>query len=244
MRDLELARLEREAEELQNRLNFYNSSEDYKQQAVDTLQKIEENALKREKILDKKGQKDRDLAANYKEMTMQRSYNATMQAYDMLAKGQLKSLDDFKEFAKLQLAELLYSLGNQHATWAASDLAIAVSNVVSNPTLAASKFAGAAKNAAIAAAFGVASSVVRGGDSSSGERETSRNNYDDEIPNKTLSLREIKQLLNIFKSSEPITIRVYKSQGYYDLKFLEKFRPVMIELLEVSLNLKTYDTNL
>lgn len=181
MRDLELARLEREAEELQNRLNFYNSSEDYKQQAVDTLQKIEENALKREKILDKKGQKDRDLAANYKEMTMQRSYNATMQAYDMLAKGQLKSLDDFKEFAKLQLAELLYSLGNQHATWAASDLAIAVSNVVSNPPLAASKFAGAAKNAAIAAAFGVASSVVRGGDSSSGERETSRNNYDDEI---------------------------------------------------------------
>ena len=114
-------------------------------------------------------------------MTMQRSYNATMQAYDMLAKGQLKSLDDFKEFAKLQLAELLYSLGNQHATWAASDLAIAVSNVVSNPPLAASKFAGAAKNAAIAAAFGVASSVVRGGDSSSGERETSRNNYDDEI---------------------------------------------------------------
>lgn len=181
MRDLELARLEREAEELQNRLTFYNSSEDYKQQAVDTLQKIEENALKREKILDKKGQKDRDLAANYKEMTMQRSYNATMQAYDMLAKGQLKSLDDFKEFAKLQLAELLYSLGNQHATWAASDLAIAVSNVVSNPPLAASKFAGAAKNAAIAAAFGVASSVVRGGDSSSGERETSRNNYDDEI---------------------------------------------------------------
>ena len=181
MRELELARLEREAEELQNRLTFYNSSEDYKQQAVDTLQKIEENALKREKILDKKGQKDRDLAANYKEMTMQRSYNATMQAYDMLAKGQLKSLDDFKEFAKLQLAELLYSLGNQHATWAASDLAIAVSNVVSNPPLAASKFAGAAKNAAIAAAFGVASSVVRGGDSSSGERETSRNNYDDEI---------------------------------------------------------------
>ena len=181
MRDLELARLEREAEELQNRLTFYNSSEDYKQQAVDTLQKIEENALKKEKILDKKGQKDRDLAANYKEMAMQRSYNTTMQAYDMLAKGQLKSLDDFKEFAKLQLAELLYSLGNQHATWAASDLAIAVSNVVSNPTLAASKFAGAAKNAAIAAAFGVASSVVRGGDSSSGERETSRNNYDDEI---------------------------------------------------------------
>lgn len=181
MRELELARLEREAEELQNRLTFYNSSEDYKQQAVDTLQKIEENALKREKILDKKAQKDRDLAANYKEMTMQRSYNATMQAYDMLAKGQLKSLDDFKEFAKLQLAELLYSLGNQHATWAASDLAIAVSNVVSNPPLAASKFAGAAKNAAIAAAFGVASSVVRGGDSSSGERETSRNNYDDEI---------------------------------------------------------------
>lgn len=66
----------------------------------------------------------------------------------------------------------------------------------------------------------------------------------DEIPNKTLSLREIKQLLNIFKSSEPITIRVYKSQGYYDLKFLEKFRPVMIELLEVSLNLKTYDISL
>lgn len=181
MKELELARLEREAEELQNRLTFYNSSEDYKQQAVDTLQKIEENALKREKILDKKGQKDRELAANYKEITMQRSYNATMQAYDMLAKGQLKSLDDFKEFAKLQLAELLYSLGNQHATWAASDLAIAVSNVISNPPLAASKFAGAAKNAAIAAAFGVASSVVRGGDSSSGERETSRNNYDDEI---------------------------------------------------------------
>lgn len=218
MRDLELARLEREAEELQNRLTFYNSSEDYKQQAVDTLQKIEENALKREKILDKKGQKDRDLAANYKEMTMQRSYNATMQAYDMLAKGQLKSLDDFKEFAKLQLAELLYSLGNQHATWAASDLAIAVSNVVSNPPLAASKFAGAAKNAAIAAAFGVASSVVRGGDSSSGERETSRNNYDDEID---------KRVENAEKESEGMV--------YVDISDSQMSK-LMIKYMEKELN--------
>nr|DAL39607.1 MAG TPA_asm: minor tail protein [Caudoviricetes sp.] len=181
MKELELARLEREAEELQNRLDFYNSSEDYKQQAVDTLQKIEENALKREKILDKKGQKDRITAADYKEAIMQRSYNATMEAYDMLAKGQLKSLDDFKKFAQLQLAELLYSLGNKHATQAASDLAIAISTVVSDPPLSASKFAGAAKNAAVAAAFGVASSVVRGDSDGSSERETTKNRYDDEI---------------------------------------------------------------
>ena len=181
MKELELARLEREAEELQNRLTFYNSSEDYKQQAVDTLQKIEENALKREKILDKKGQKDRITAADYKEAIMQRSYNATMEAYDMLAKGQLKSLDDFKKFAQLQLAELLYSLGNKHATQAASDLAIAISTVVSDPPLSASKFAGAAKNAAVAAAFGVASSVVRGDSDGSSERETTKNRYDDEI---------------------------------------------------------------
>ena len=53
MRELELVRLEREAEELQNRLTFYNSSEDYKQQAVDTLQKIEENAIKKENLRDK-----------------------------------------------------------------------------------------------------------------------------------------------------------------------------------------------
>nr|DAL39606.1 MAG TPA_asm: outer membrane protein assembly factor [Caudoviricetes sp.] len=66
----------------------------------------------------------------------------------------------------------------------------------------------------------------------------------DEVPNKTLTLIETKQLFNILKSQEPIIIRVYKSQGYYDLKFLEKFRPVMIELLEVSLNLKTYNTAL
>ena len=181
MRDLELKRLELESKQLQNRLNFYNSDEAYKQQAVDTLTKIEENSLKRKKILDKKEEKERDVSLAYKQIVLQRSYNATMESYDLLAKGQLKSLDDFKNFAKLQLKELLYSLGNQHATWAASDLGIAISNVISNPTLASSKFVGAAKNAAIAAAFGVASSVVGGGDSSSGERETSRNNYDDEI---------------------------------------------------------------
>ena len=184
MRDLELKRLELESEQLQNRLNFYNSDESYKQQAVDTLTKIEENSLKRKKILDKKEEKERDVSLAYKQTVLQRSYNATMESYDLLAKGQLKSLDDFKNFAKLQLKELLYSLGNQHATWAASDLGIAISNVISNPTLASSKFVGAAKNAAIAAAFGVASSSIDTGSneaSSTNKESLGTTKFDDGI---------------------------------------------------------------
>ena len=184
MREVELKRLELEAEQLQNRLNFYNSDESYKQQAVDTLTKIEENSLKRKKILDKKEEKERDVSLAYKQTVLQRSYNATMESYDLLAKGQLKSLDDFKNFAKLQLKELLYSLGNQHATWAASDLGIAISNVISNPTLASSKFVGAAKNAAIAAAFGVASSSIDTGSneaSSTNKESLGTTKFDDGI---------------------------------------------------------------
>lgn len=184
MRDLELKRLELESEQLQNRLNFYNSDEIYKKQAIETLNKLEENALKIKEIRDKKEEKERDVTLAYKQLALKRSYNATMEAYDLLAKGQLKSLDDFKNFAKLQLKELLYSLGNQHATWAASDLGIAISNVISNPALASSKFVGAAKNAAIAAAFGVASSSIDTGSneaSSTNKESLGTTKFDDGI---------------------------------------------------------------
>ena len=162
MRDLELKKLELEAEQLQNRLNFYNSDEAYKQQAVDTLKKIEENALKQEEI---RNQKDVSLSkrfSNLKTDILKRSKDTLLDTYDMVAKGQMKSLEDFKKFAALQLAEVMLSHGKEamidggKATVKAITLAATPGLRSQAPPL----FAAAAKDFAFAAAMGVGANAL------------------------------------------------------------------------------------
>lgn len=85
--------------------------------------------------------------------------------------------------------------GREHAAWAMSDLAIAVSTIISDPPLSASKFAGAAKNAAVAAAFGVASATINNSVNSREDTDNEDNNssstqYDEGINDRVESSQE------------------------------------------------------
>lgn len=190
MRDLELARLEREAEELQNRLTFYNSSEDYKQQAVDTLQKIEENAIKKENLRDKKRVNLSSMTANLINDIQKKSKDTLLQTYEMLAKGQIKSLDDFKKFAAMQLAEVMLSHGQEAMTRGMSDTVKGISYAADPLTasFAPPEFASAAKNFAFAAAMGVGANALY--NASSEEEKTpdkTTNNFDKNIDDRVES---------------------------------------------------------
>lgn len=190
MKDLELARLEREAEELQNRLTFYNSSEDYKQQAVDTLQKIEENAIKKENLRDKKRVNLSSMIANLINDIQKKSKDTLLQTYEMLAKGQIKSLDDFKKFAAMQLAEVMLSHGQEAMTRGMSDTVKGISYAADPLTasFAPPEFASAAKNFAFAAAMGVGTNALY--NASSEEEKTpdkTTNNFDKNIDDRVES---------------------------------------------------------
>ena len=184
MKELELARLEREAEELQNRLTFYNSSEDYKQQAVDTLQKIEENALRRENLQDKKKLKLSEMTANLLNDVQKRSKDTLLDSYEMIAKGQMKSLDDFKNFAAMQLAEVMLSHGKEAMVRGMSDTVTGIS-FAANPATAhraPAEFASAAKNFAFSAAMGVGANALYSASSSDEEKsDDNKTNFDQNI---------------------------------------------------------------
>lgn len=198
MQELEVRRLEREQEELQNRLNFYNSDIAYKQQAVDTMQQIRENEIKIEDIKNKKQSKMTLTFEDYKSEIRKRSLNALKQSYEAFAMGELKSLEDFKKFAKMQLVELMASLGAKHLEMAISegglaaiDFAKAASYAAMGNPQAAALFASgnehlgaAALNASLAAAWGAGAAVVSntGGSPSSGD-----NNDDKEIENTSIN---------------------------------------------------------
>lgn len=232
MRELELARLERETEELQNRLDFYNSSEDYKQQAVDTLLKIEENAQKKEEILDKDKIKWEKWAENYKVDIQEKSANAIMDTYTALANGQIKSIEDFKKFAQMQIAELLLAKGQEHAAEAISEGGKAVIDFAAAATAAArmnaaqaalfttsakSHLASAAKNAALAAAFGVASSAISPDEtSSSGSGGTTK--YDDGIDSRVESANKESEGNVIIDVSDSQMAKVMIKQIEKELK--------------------------
>ena len=185
MKELELARLEREAEELQNRLNFYNSSEDYKQQAVDTLQKIEENAEKRKKIKDNQNIKERNRIANLMNAIQERSKDALLDSYEMIAKGQMKSLEDFKKFAAMQLAEVMISKG-QEAMIEGGKAFVGAVTLAATPGMrsqAPPLFAAAAKDFAFAAAMGVGANALYSASSSDEEKysDNEKTSFDQNI---------------------------------------------------------------
>ena len=197
MRDLELKRLELESEQLQNRLNFYNSDESYKQQAVDTLKKIEENALRQEEIRNKKDVSLSKRFSNLKTDILKRSKDTLLDTYDMVAKGQIKSLEDFKKFAALQLAEIMLSHGREamidggKATVKAITLAATPGLRSQAPPL----FAAAAKDFAFAAAMGVgANALYSSANESNSEdtdtRDNGRTRFDESIDSRVESAKK------------------------------------------------------
>lgn len=221
MRELELARLEREAEELQNRLTFYNSSEDYKQQAVDTLQKIEENAIKKENLRDKKRVNLSSMTANLINDIQKKSKDTLLQTYEMLAKGQIKSLDDFKKFAAMQLAEVMLSHGQEAMTRGMSDTVKGISYAADPLTasFAPPEFASAAKNFAFAAAMGVGANALY--NASSEEEKTpdkTTNNFDKNIDDRIESANKESEGNVIIDVSDSQMAKVMIKQIEKELK--------------------------
>ncbi len=200
--ELEQQRLEQEALQLEQRKAFYESNAGFEQELADTIIDINKNKIKQEENAFKLEQANKNKkfnwekwASKYEVDIYERSADAIMDTYTALAQGQIKSLEDFKKFAMLQLAELLMAKGREHAAWAMSDLAIAVSTIISDPPLSASKFAGAAKNAAVAAAFGVASATINNSVNSREDTDNEDNNssstqYDEGINDRVESSQE------------------------------------------------------
>lgn len=203
MLQLEQQKLQYEANELQNRLNFYEQDNRYAEQAANTRVEIQENklkqqevAFKREELALNKKNKLTEWAKKYEVDIYERSREAIMDTYTALAKGQIKSLEDFKKFAQMQISELLIALGQKHAAKAISEGGEAIIDFASAATAAASLNYGqaaaftasakthlgaAAENAALAAAFGVAASAISPSDSSSSGGDNSKTKYDDNI---------------------------------------------------------------
>ena len=205
MKELEMERLIQETEELQNRLNFYNSNIIYKEKAVETLKAIEENALKRDKLTGKKRMDWIEWKNMYEVEIQKRSVNAIMDTYTALAKGQIKSLDDFKKFAQMQIAELLLAKGQEHAAEAISEGGKAIIDFASAATATArmngpqaalfiasakNHLAASAQNAALAAAFGVASSAISPSESSSSSGSGGKTKFDDGINDRVEASKE------------------------------------------------------
>lgn len=199
--ELEERKIFQEAEELQNRLAFYKTNENYAEQAADTQIAIEENKIKqlelkakKEELANKQKIKWENWAKKYEVDIYERSANAVMDTYTALATGQIKSLDDFKKFAQMQLAELLLSLGQENAAKAVSKTAEAI-GYATNPataSLAPPAFASAAKHAAVAAAFGIAATLVRPDEKTEGtnNKENAITKYDEGIDNRINSAQK------------------------------------------------------
>lgn len=202
--ELEQQRLEQEAQQLEQRKAFYESNAGFEQELADTIVDINQNKIKQEENAFKLEQANKNKkfnwekwASKYEVDIYERSADAIMDTYTALAQGQIKSLEDFKKFAMLQLAELMLSLGQENAAKAISKTAEAI-GYATNPataSLAPPAFASAAKFAAVAAAFGVASSVITNSVNSEEGTDTEDNNssstqYDEGIEDRVESSKE------------------------------------------------------
>lgn len=201
-----------EISQLEKERNFFEEKEGLSEKVVD----IDKEIIKRKQDLingDKKALatklKWETWAESKKVDIQQKSADAILDCYTALAKGQIKSVEDFKNFAQMSLAELLLAKGQEHAAKAVSHGVQAVSNVALSASYTAlgrydkaaeasvaakTEMFAAAKNAAQAAAFGVAASAIStsesssgGGSSSNGKTTTS---YDDGINSRTDTAKE------------------------------------------------------
>lgn len=204
--EAQLQELEFERQLLDERLDFYNQDIMYAQQAADTKLKIKENELKQQQVMKALEEKNE----NEKLKIIRWSANTILSTYDLLAQGRIQSLEDFKKFAALELAELLASYGHKHAQIAISEGGLAVVDFAKAASAAASlngaqaaaftasaktHLSAAAENAALAAAFGGAAAAINtnfsSDSSSSGEDdEESSTQYDENINNVVESSKE------------------------------------------------------
>lgn len=205
--ELEQQRLEQETLQLEQRKAFYESNAGFEQELADTIIDINKNKIKQEENAFKLEQANKNKkfnwekwASKYEVDIYERSADAIMDTYTALAQGQIKSLEDFKKFAMMQLAELMLSLGQENAAKAVSKTAEAI-GYATNPataSLAPPAFASAAKFAAVAAAFGVASSVITNSVNSEEGTDTEDNNssstqYDEGIEDRVESSKEERE---------------------------------------------------
>lgn len=201
--ELEQQRLEQEALQLEQRKAFYESNAGFEQELADTIVDINENKIKQEENAFKLEQANKNKkfnwekwASNYEVDIYERSAGAIMDTYTALAQGQIKSLEDFKKFAMLQLAELLMAKGQEHAARAVSDTALGLSYIAANNYSGAKNaFVSAAQNAAVAASFGVAAATINNGVDSEEDTDNEDNNssstqYDEGINDRVESSQE------------------------------------------------------
>lgn len=201
--ELEQQRLEQETLQLEQRKAFYESNAGFEQELADTIIDINENKIKQEENAFKLEQANKNKkfnwekwASNYEVDIYERSAGAIMDTYTALAQGQIKSLEDFKKFAMLQLAELLMAKGQEHAARAVSDTALGLSYIAANNYSGAKNaFVSAAQNAAVAASFGVAAATINNSvDSEEGtdneDNNSSSTQYDEGINDRVESSQE------------------------------------------------------
>lgn len=200
--ELEQQRLELEAQQLEQRKTFYESNAGFEQELADTIVDINQNKIKQEENAFKLEQTNKNKkfswekwASKYEVDIYERSADAIMDTYTALAQGQIKSLEDFKKFAMLQLAELLMAKGREHAAWAVSDTALGLSYIAANRySKAKDAFVSAAQNAAVAASFGVAAATinnsVNSGEDTANEDNNSSTQYDEGINDRVESSKE------------------------------------------------------
>ena len=201
--ELEQQRLEQEALQLEQRKAFYKSNAGFEQELADTIIDINKNKIKQEENTFKLEQANKNKkfnwekwASNYEIDIYERSAGAIMDTYTALAQGQIKSLEDFKKFAMLQLAELLMAKGQEHAARAVSDTALGLSYIAANNYSGAKNaFVSAAQNAAVAASFGVAAATINNSVDSEEDTDNEDNNssstqYDEGINDRVESSQE------------------------------------------------------
>lgn len=201
--ELEQQRLEQEALQLEQRKAFYESNAGFEQELADTIIDINKNKIKQEENTFKLEQANKNKkfnwekwASNYEVDIYERSAGAIMDTYTALAQGQIKSLEDFKKFAMLQLAELLMAKGQEHAARAVSDTALGLSYIAANNYSGAKNaFVSAAQNAAVAASFGVAAATINNSvdseeDTNNEDSNSSSTQYDEGINDRVESSQE------------------------------------------------------
>jgi TP901 family phage tail tape measure protein len=201
--ELEQQRLEQETLQLEQRKAFYESNAGFEQELADTIIDINKNKIKQEENAFKLEQANKNKkfnwekwASNYEVDIYERSAGAIMDTYTALAQGQIKSLEDFKKFAMLQLAELLMAKGQEHAARAVSDTALGLSYIAANNYSGAKNaFVSAAQNAAVAASFGVAAATINNSVDSEEDTDNEDNNssstqYDEGINDRVESSQE------------------------------------------------------
>ena len=177
--------------EAQNRISQLEDLRDFyltQQNMQSEAQAIQEQIFAEKQSLNSKEKKValtrnkwEEWAENQKVDIQEKSADAVLDVYSALASGQIADLDAFKDYCKEKIAELLLAKGQEHMAEGISDTAIAVSTIISDPPLSASKFLGAAQHFAAAALFGAASSAFSSGSSSSDSSESSDYEEDDDV---------------------------------------------------------------